>query len=117
MKTKRKKQKRKKKLLNLRTKRKTRLISAVTITDYLSTGSPTVPLINTNSAAETLRQAYPIAVYWDNDEDSFMVELSAFNVEFHASNNWSTAVAAASEVQEALINLYRQLGRTLPDVG
>lgn len=53
----------------------------------------------------------------DGARDYQMFELSAFSIEAHAVLDWSQSMATAQAAQRLLINSYRALGRTLPEVG
>jgi predicted RNase H-like HicB family nuclease len=78
---------------------------------------PTMPQALTSDSVEILSSAYPIAIYWDNDENCFICELSAFNsARLHAAT-WDDAAIAAKTAHTLLINVYRANGYTLPEVG
>lgn len=78
---------------------------------------PVSPQVTINDSVEILSNAYPIAVYWDNDENCFISELSAFNsARLHAAS-WDEAVNAAKVAHTLLITVYRANGYTLPEVG
>lgn len=116
----RRKRKLKKKLvLKLRKERlkKKRLRRAVTALDYLNSQDENMATVNKNSPVETLVTAYPIGIYWSNEDDVHLFELSAFSIEAHAVAGWIQSVEIAQATQRLLINSYRALGRTLPEVG
>lgn len=74
-------------------------------------------LITKDSSTETLSTAYPIAIYWDGDENAYVCELTAFNsVRLHATS-WESAAAAAKVAHSLLITVYRANGYVLPEVG
>lgn len=78
---------------------------------------PTTPQLSTDSPLSDLVDAYPIAIYWDNDENAFIAELSSFNsARLHAAS-WIQAANAAKTAHTLLITLYRANGYTLPEVG
>jgi hypothetical protein len=119
VKPRRKKKLKKRLVLNLRKERlkKKRLRRAITALDYLNSGEEPMPTVNKNSPVETLTTAYPIGLYWSNEEDSHLFELSAFAIEAHAVLDWAQSMAIAQATQRLLINSYRNLGRALPEVG
>ena len=78
---------------------------------------PTEPQVTLDSPVETLAEAYPVSIYWDNDENAFLVELPSFNnTQLHALT-WAQAAAAARIAHMLLINVYRANSYTLPEVG
>ena len=77
---------------------------------------PQTMTISTSSPSNVLATAYPISIYWDNELDAFIAELSDFNnAQVHAST-WQAAAAAAQTAQQLLIEAYRLYGYTLPEV-
>lgn len=78
---------------------------------------PTTPQITKDSPVDILASAYAISIYWDNDENAYIAELSDFNsTQIHAST-WEGAAAAAHIALSLLITGYRASGYTLPEVG
>lgn len=78
---------------------------------------PENPQVTTSSTVEILSKAYPVSIYWDNDENQFIAELSSFNnTQLHAAT-WEQAAAAAQIAHTLLITVYRANSYTLPEVG
>ena len=78
---------------------------------------PTSPQVTKDSSAEILANAYPTSISWDNDENSFLAELPAFNnTQLHAAS-WAEVASAARIAHVLLINAYRANGYVLPEVG
>ncbi len=78
---------------------------------------PATPQLSTDSPLSDLVDAYPVAIYWDNDENSFIAELSAFNSARLHADTWTEAANAAKTAHSLLITLYRANGYALPEVG
>lgn len=75
-----------------------------------------IPPVTNQSPTNLLLEAYPISIYWDNDEDCFVAELNVFNdAQLHGST-WGEVAAAAKIAHRILIEVYRQFGYPLPEV-
>lgn len=75
-----------------------------------------LPPVTNTAAPGILMEAYPISLYYENDDDCFVAELNAFNdAQVHGST-WAQAAAAAKIAHRLLVEAYRAAGYTLPTV-
>ncbi len=112
------KTKKKPKRKQLTQRKKKKLIKTViTTVAAIPPPTPDPMAINTNAPTDTLITAYPITLQWDNDEDCYMIELSAFNQELHATTDWNQSLNFAKLIQRLLIETYRANNLNLPEVG
>ncbi|HEY9658780.1 MAG TPA: hypothetical protein V6C65_10040 [Allocoleopsis sp.] len=77
---------------------------------------PATMTIAPTSPVDQLQEAYPIALYWDNEADCYQIELSAFAIEVQGTTDWVESAALAKLIHRLLITSYRILGRALPEL-
>lgn len=82
----------------------------------LKTPPPATMSIAPTSSVDQLQEAYPIALYWDNEADCYQIELSAFAIEVQGTTDWAESAALAKLIHRLLITSYRILGRALPEL-